>query len=149
MKQKYIDAYMDFARRFAQLSHARKRKVGAIIVKDDRIISLGYNGTPPDWDNTCEDWNEELQKWITRPVVQHAERNAIDKLARSSESGEGSCIFVTYEPCLECAKSILGTGITTVYYDEECTRHHGTEFLTKSGIGVVNVNEAVNKVRTS
>ena len=99
MKPKFIDAYMDVAERFGKLSTARRLNVGAIIVKDNRIISIGYNGMPSGWDNNCENTldNGQLK---SKPEVLHAESNAIAKLARSNESGEDSTLFITHSPCL-------------------------------------------------
>lgn len=154
MKPKFIDYYMNVAKLTAELSYAVRLKVGCIIVKDDRIISIGYNGTPAGWDNTCEDrvyaneWSVDAEIWQyedeegnpynlkTKPEVLHAERNAIDKLARSPESGLGATLFVTHSPCLECAKSIKGAGITDVIYLNEYRSSDGLNFLRKSGINV-------------
>lgn len=133
MKQKFIEAYMDVAERFAQLSSAQRLQVGAIVVKDDRIISIGYNGMPTGWTNECEHENK------TKPEVIHAESNAISKLARGTESGEGACIFITHSPCMDCAKLIYQSGIATVYYKESYRSTQGIEFLTKSNIDVVKV----------
>lgn len=133
---------MDVAGRFAQLSHAKRLQVGAIIVKDDRIISIGYNGMPSQWDNDCEepvfqqDGSVELK---TRPEVLHAESNAIAKLARSPESGEGASIFVTHQPCMECAKLIYQSGIREVYYSQPYRLDDGLKFLLRSGIKVEKV----------
>ena len=141
MKDKFISAYMDVAERFAQLSHAERAKVGAIIVKDDRIISIGYNGMPSGWDNRCEDdyqFEDGSRQVNTRPEVLHAEANAITKLAQSSESGRGATLFCTHLPCIECAKLIYQTGITAVYYrvEYDAARGNGKDFLTKSGVRV-------------
>ena len=133
MKQKFIEAYMDVAERFAQLSSAKRLNVGAIVVKDDRIISIGYNGMPSGWDNVCE------HEGKTKPEVLHAESNAIAKLARSSESGEGAAIFITHAPCIDCAKLIYQSGIATVYYKNDYRSTQGIEFLKKSNIWVVKV----------
>jgi dCMP deaminase len=139
MKQKLIDAYMKTAETFAELSHARRLHVGAIVVKDDRIISIGYNGMPAGWDNNCE---HELHQpvgrvnLVTKPEVLHAETNAIAKLARSNESGFGSDMFITHSPCLDCAKLIYQSGIKRVWYGEAYRNTDGVEFLTKSGIEV-------------
>ena len=132
MKDKFISAYMDVAERFAQLSHAQRAKVGAIIVKDDRIISIGYNGMPSGWDNVCE------TEGRTNPEVLHAETNAIAKLAQSSESGKDATLFCTHLPCMDCAKLIYQSGITQVYYREEykAAKGSGKEFLTESGVTV-------------
>jgi dCMP deaminase len=137
MKQKFIDAYMDTAKRFAQLSTAKRLQVGAIIVKDDRIISIGYNGTPPGWDNDCEYWVEDGDLgsgWKTKPEVIHAEANAIAKLAKSSESGDGSTMFLTHSPCMECAKQILTTGIKKVYFSQYYRSDAGLQFLQSCNV---------------
>jgi len=134
MKQKLKLAYMQTAKIFAELSHARRLHVGAIIVKEDRIISIGYNGMPAGWDNNCEDTvNNELK---TKPEVLHAETNAIAKLARSSDSGLGADLFVTHSPCLDCAKLIYQSGIKRVWYGAEYRSSDGPDFLRKSGIEV-------------
>jgi len=139
MKPKFIDAYMDVAERFGKLSTARRLNVGAIIVKDNRIISIGYNGMPSGWDNNCEIELDE-GKLKSKPEVLHAESNAIAKLARSNESGENSTLFLTHSPCLECSKLIYQSGITTVYYKHEYRSQDGVEFLKKSKINVHCVN---------
>ena len=140
MKQKFIDAYMDVAYRFSYLSTAKRLQVGAIIVKDDRIISIGYNGMPAGWDNNCEDeirWpNGDVKFLTTKPEVLHAEANALAKVARSSESSEGADLFVTYSPCLECAKLIYQSGIKKVYYRTQYRDTAGLEFLDKCDIEV-------------
>ena len=151
MKQKFINAYMDVAERFAQLSHATRAKVGAIIVKDNRIISIGYNGMPSGWDNECEEWFSDVNfnvseqdkdiygTYKTKPEVLHAETNAIAKVAQSNESSRGSEMFCTHLPCIECAKLIHQSGIVTVYYREEYQSAKGTgkQFLIDSGIEVI------------
>lgn len=135
---KWQQAYIDVAHRFAELSSCERRKVGAIIVKDNRIISIGYNGTPAGWDNCCEDevkWpNGEVKFTETRPEVIHAEQNAIAKLAKSNESGLGAEMYVTCSPCVECAKQIYGAGITRVYYKECYKSNDGIEFLNKCNV---------------
>jgi dCMP deaminase len=141
MKQKFVDAYMKVAEVFADLSHAQRLHVGAIIVKDDRIISIGYNGMPAGWDNNCEDeigFDQDKCEPIlkTKPEVLHAESNAIAKLARSNESGVGADLFVTHSPCLDCAKLIYQSGIKRVYFREAYRSNEGIEFLTKSGVEV-------------
>ena len=146
MKQKFIDAYMDVAERFAQLSSATRLQVGAIVVKDDRIISIGYNGMPSGWDNVCEEKvydtsAESTYQLKTKPEVLHAESNAIAKLARSAESGEGATIFITHSPCIDCAKLIYQSGINTVYYRNAYRSTAGTDFLNKSGIKVVKIGD--------
>ena len=133
MKPKLIDAYMKTAEVFAECSTAKRLHVGAIVVKDDRIISIGYNGMPSGWTNECEDKiycddgdcsEQQLPKtenlpWLryklkTKPEVLHAEQNAIAKLAKSTESCLGATMFVTHAPCLDCAKLIYQTGISSV-----------------------------------
>ena len=156
---------MDVAARFAELSHARRLHVGAIVVKDDRIISIGYNGMPAGWDNDCENkvwdsgaggwldpeefdakypyegWHEGAQRNVryglkTKPEVLHAESNAIAKLAKSNDSGNGADIFITHAPCIECAKLIYQSGISRVYYGENYRDDAGIEFLKKSGVEI-------------
>jgi dCMP deaminase len=140
MKEKFKQAYMQTAQTFAELSHARRLKVGCIIVKDDRIISIGYNGMPAGWDNNCEHemkWpNGEIRFLQTKEEVLHAESNAIAKLARSVESGEGASLFVTHSPCLDCAKLIYQAGIKNVYYLNDYRDDTGIQFLIKSTIQV-------------
>jgi len=163
---------MKTAETFAELSHARRLHVGAIVVKDDRIISIGYNGMPAGWDNNCEDYEwcsaggwlspEEIEEgWPhvghyqdangnviegryrlkTKPEVLHAETNAIAKLAKSTESGNGATLFVTHSPCLDCAKLIYQTGINSVFYRNSYRSDEGIKFLEKSGITVEKLDE--------
>ena len=149
LKEKFIQAYMDTARRFADLSSARRLHVGAIIVKDDRIISIGYNGMPAGWDNNCEDESVELYSGYegaihrtvlkTKPEVLHAETNAIAKLARSTESGLDATMFITHAPCLDCAKLIFQSGIRSVFYAEDYRSDAGVQFLTKSNVDIKKV----------
>ena len=145
MKQKFIDAYMDVAQRFADLSTAKRLQVGAIIVKDDRIISIGYNGMPSGWSNECETVTTNsydypgLTIMETKPEVIHAEANAIAKLARSPESGDGSTMFVTHAPCIHCAKQIYTAGVKTVYYRNTYRDSFGIDFLKKCNIPVIKV----------
>jgi dCMP deaminase len=147
MKQKFIDLYMDWATRTAQLSYARRLQVGAIIVKEDRVISMGYNGMPSGWDNNCEDEVilEQDEKFVkalkTKPEVLHAETNAISKLAKSSESGDSATIFITHAPCVDCAKLIYQSGINSVFYRSSYRSTAGIEFLEKSGVTVEKVDE--------
>lgn len=172
MKQKFKEAYMKTAETFAELSHARRLHVGAIVVKDDRIISIGYNGMPAGWDNDCEnvEWMGDAGGWLspdeieegwpfvgemityhddetvnrrmnryrlkTKPEVLHAETNAISKLAKSTESGNGAAMFVTHSPCLDCAKLIYQSGINSVFYRNSYRSEEGIKFLEKSGVTV-------------
>ena len=144
MKEKFVDAYMDVAERFAELSSARRLHVGAIVVKDDRIISIGYNGMPAGWDNDCEDkvWTQDGDYTLkTKPEVLHAETNAIAKLAKSNESGLGATMFITHAPCLDCAKLIYQSGIGSVLYRNSYRDTSGVTFLEKSGIQVTQVKK--------
>jgi dCMP deaminase len=138
---------MDIARRTAELSHARRLQVGAVIVKDDKIISIGYNGMPAGWDNDCENQVYEQDGFhitlTTKPEVLHAETNAIAKLARSNESGLDSDMFITHAPCLDCAKLIYQSGIKRVFYSKAYRDDAGMQFLKKSGIDVTNVQAKV------
>jgi dCMP deaminase len=138
MKDKFKRAYMQTAETFAELSSAQRLHVGAIIVKDDRIISIGYNGMPAGWSNVCEDVTED-GTLTTKPEVLHAESNAIAKLARSNDSGDGADLFVTHSPCLECAKLIYQSGIKNVYYAKNYRDDTGLLFLKKSNINVEQV----------
>lgn len=126
---KWENAYIDIAERFAQLSSATRLKVGSIVVRDNRIISIGYNGMPSGWTNECEDENN-----VTKPEVIHAEANAIIKLARDGERGLGADLFCTHAPCIHCAKLIYGAGIARVYYKETYRDNSGIEFLDACGV---------------
>ena len=130
---------MEVAESFAKLSSAVRLQVGAIVVKDDRIISIGYNGMPAGWDNCCETHTGDGAdfKLTTKAEVLHAESNAVAKLAKSSESGLGATMFVTHQPCIECAKLIYQSGIATVYYKNEYRSTQGLKFLDKSGVKVI------------
>lgn len=157
MKEKWVNAFMDTAQRFAQLSSAVRLKVGAVVVKDNRIISIGYNGMPSGWDNECEtkvycedgDYREqqypkEANVWknyklITKDEVIHAEANAISKLAKSGDSGDGADLFCTHAPCIQCAKLIYGAGVKKVYYRHAYRDSVGLDFLTKCNIEVEKV----------
>jgi len=133
MKDKFVKAYMEVAKTFANLSTAKRLQVGAIVVKDDRIVSIGYNGMPSGWDNCCE------HEGKTKPEVLHAESNAIAKLAKSNESGDSATLFCTHSPCIDCAKLIYQSGISTVYYKDNYRSNDGIEFLEKSNIKVTKV----------
>lgn len=140
MKPKFIQLYSDIAQRVALLSSARRLQVGAIIVRDDRIISLGYNGMPAGWDNNCETESED-GALTTRSEVLHAESNCISKVARSTESAAGADLFVTHSPCLECAKLIYQSGIRRVYYGTQYRSDAGVRFLAQSSIPVTQTGE--------
>ena len=139
MKLKWIDAYMDTAERFAQLSSATRLKVGSVIVKDHRIISIGYNGTPAGWDNACEYTVDDAKGYDTgktKPEVIHAEANAVTKLARDGESGKGAVLFCTHAPCIDCAKLIFGSGISKVFYRDVYKNEDGIRFLEQSNVDI-------------
>ena len=134
---------MDTAERFAQLSSAVRLKVGAVVVKDNRIISIGYNGMPSGWTNECENiiqHSDDTVTTVTKDEVIHAEANAIIKLARDGESGNGASLFCTHAPCIHCAKLIHGAGIDKVYYRESYTDDNGLSFLQKCQINVEKVD---------
>ena len=160
--------YLSIANLWAQNSYSRRNKVGAIIVKDGMIISDGYNGTPAGFDNCCEteikcdiDWDEITSldggasicktydndcnkcphhRLVTKPEVLHAEANAIKKVAKSTNSSEGSTLYVTLSPCLECAKLIIQSGIKRVVYKEVYRNTDGIELLKRAGIIVEQIN---------
>ena len=154
---------MAWAERTAELSHAKRLQVGAVIVKDDSVISYGYNGMPSGWDNNCENvvetmednpwhdytmlkengWdykNNQYVKLKTKPEVLHAESNAIAKLAKSNNSGRDADIFITHAPCLDCAKLVYQSGIKRVYFGTAYRDDAGVKFLEKSGIEVKQID---------
>jgi len=139
MPKKIDHAHMTAAIGYSKLSYAKRLQVGAIITKDDRVISIGYNGTPAGWNNDCEYWVEDGDLgsgWKTKPEVLHAEANAIGKLARSSESGAGATMYLTHSPCFDCAKLIHVAGINKVFYRTQYRNTDGIEFLNKCNIEV-------------
>ena len=128
---KWDNLYMNIAREFAKMSYCKRLQVGAVIVKDRRIISDGYNGTPSGFDNVCEDCDNK-----TYPYVLHAEANAITKIAASTYSSEGATIYITASPCIECAKLIIQAGITRVVYGELYRSDEGLKLLQKAGVEI-------------
>lgn len=164
LKNKFIDYYMDVAERTSKLSYAIRLQVGAVIVKDNRILSYGYNGMPTGWDNECEykdymsrdaggwlDSEEIYERWpfeeyssevennrryrlVTKDEVLHAEMNALAKVSSSSESSQNSIMFSTHAPCIHCAKGIFQAGIKNLFYRETYRDQAGLEFLEKGGI---------------
>jgi len=171
MKTKFINYFMDVAERTAQMSYAKRLKVGTVIVKNDRIISCGYNGLPAGWDNICEydliiedETYQELPdkekvrfreykvygqdiKWKglkTHDEVIHSEANSIGQLASSTESGIGATLFCTHSPCLQCSKIIYNSGIKTVYYKKEYRSNDGIQFLKNCGVNVIKVVDQID-----
>jgi dCMP deaminase len=144
VKKKFLDLYMTLAQETAKLSHARRLKVGSVIVKDHRVISLGYNGMPAGWDNVCEiEIKQPVDRvdYVTKDEVIHAEANAIIKLARDGESGKDATLFLTHAPCIHCAKMIFGAGISKVYYKEDYRDDSGKQFLIRSGVDICKLND--------
>lgn len=135
MKQKFLDLYMEIAEAAAKTSSATRLKVGAVAVKDHRILSIGYNGTPPGYDNECE-FHSEDGYLVTRPEVIHAEQNAIYKMARDGQSALDADLFVTHAPCIECAKAIKTSGFRKVWYRNQYRSDDGIKFLQQLGVEV-------------
>ena len=135
-KQRKLDLrYLRMARIWAENSYCRRRQVGALVVKDKMIISDGYNGTPSGFENQCED-----ESGTTKPYVLHAEANAITKLARSSNNSDGSTLYVTASPCIECAKLIIQAGIKRVVYGEQYRLEDGLNLLRRAHIETLYLN---------
>lgn len=132
LKRDYL--YMRMAKTWSENSYCQRRQVGALLVKENMIISDGYNGTPSGFENQCEDENN-----ISKPYVLHAEANAITKVARSHNSSEGATLYVTTSPCMECSKLIIQSGIKRVVFEEEYRINDGLEILRRAGIEVVHL----------
>ncbi len=129
-KQHLLDVrYLKMAGIWAENSYCKRRQVGALLVKDKMIISDGYNGTPSGFENICEDENNK-----TKPYVLHAEANAITKVAKSNNSSEGSTLYITSSPCMECAKLIIQAGIKRVVYSEKYRIEDGLKLLRRAQI---------------
>jgi dCMP deaminase len=157
MKQKFIDAHMASAEVYSRLSSAKRLQVGCVVVKDNTIIGIGYNGMPSGWTNDCEvkvyatEWSIDNNIWDyqeedgtqynlkTRPEVMHAETNALAKIARSTNSSEGASLFVTHAPCIDCAKLIHQSGINSVYYRNSYRDDLGINFLKQCKVEVTKV----------
>ncbi|MBO4231326.1 MAG: dCMP deaminase family protein [Bacteroidales bacterium] len=133
--EKFDSRYLEMAEVWAKNSYCKRRQVGALIVKDRMIISDGYNGTPSGFENICEDENG-----VTKPYVLHAEANAITKVAKSGNSSQGSTLYVTASPCLECSKLIIQSGIKRVVYRDEYRLTDGVDLLRRAGIEVEKVD---------
>ena len=141
MKAKYIRAHLEVAKIYGQLSTATRLKVGCIIVKDDRIISIGYNGMPSGGSNVCE------ENGHTKPEVLHAETNAITKLAKSTESGQDAYMFCTAAPCLDCAKLIIQSGIKEFHFEHRYKSSEGLDLIEKySNVKVVKYTDYVTRI---
>ena len=132
--EKFDHSYLEMAAIWAQNSYCKRRKVGALLVKDRMIISDGYNGTPSGFENICE------EDGVTKPYVLHAEANAITKVAKSGNSSEGATLYVTASPCLECSKLIIQSGIKRVVYRDEYRLTDGIDLLRRAGIDVERVD---------
>ena len=143
LKDKFQKAHMRAAEVYAELSSARRLHVGCVIVKNDTIIGIGYNGMPSGWDNNCEtetyidDFHIEM---VTKPEVIHAEANALAKVNKSTNSSEGAHLFVTHAPCLDCAKQIYQAGISHVYYRNNYKSEVGLDFLQKCNLHIKKVD---------
>ncbi|MDY5090236.1 MAG: dCMP deaminase family protein [Prevotella sp.] len=135
-KQVALDQrYLRMARIWAENSYCQRRKVGALVVKDKMIISDGYNGTPSGFENVCEDADN-----VTKPYVLHAEANAITKLARSNNNSDGSTLYITDSPCIECAKLIIQAGIKRVVFAQKYRLVDGLELLQRANIELLHIN---------
>jgi len=148
VKEKFRDAYMKVAETFAELSSAKRLHVGAIVVKEDRIISIGYNGMPSvwiiEWELDYVNPQTKFSELVTRKEVIHAEANAIAKLAKSTESGDGAVMFLTHAPCMDCAKQVYAAGIRKVYFGKQYRSADGIDFLNKCNIEVEQWTYGVN-----
>lgn len=134
-KQETLDRrYLRMARIWAENSYCRRRQVGCLMVKDKMIISDGFNGTPAGFENVCED-----ESGLTKPYVLHAEANAITKVARSNNSSEGSTLYITASPCLECSKLIIQAGITRVVFNDLYRLADGIDLLKRAGVECVHI----------
>ncbi len=143
MKQKFIDAHMKVAEVYAELSSAKRLHVGCVVVKDNTIIGIGYNGMPSGWTNECEvvkhtDFTGIIIT-MSKPEVLHAETNAIAKVAKSTNSTDGATMFITHAPCLDCAKLVYQSGINSVYYRNSYRNDQGIDFLKKCEVEVCQV----------
>jgi len=154
LPSKFANAHMKAAEVYSQLSSAKRLQVGCVVVKDNTIIGIGYNGMPSGWDNNCEDkvyaneWSVDNVEWEyqedsehpynlkTKPEVLHAETNALAKIARSTNSSDGASMFITHAPCLDCAKLVYQSGIKSVYYRNSYKNTDGLDFLNKCNVEV-------------
>jgi dCMP deaminase len=146
MKPKFVVAHMKAASVYAELSSAKRLQVGCVVVKDNTIIGIGYNGMPAGWDNNCENviqHSDDTVELKTKPEVLHAETNAIAKIARSTNSTDGADMFITHAPCLDCAKLIHQAGIKKVYFGNHYRDNIGVDFLQQCGVVVTHVDQSI------
>ena len=155
LPSKFANAHMKAAEVYSQLSSAKRLKVGCVVIKDNTIIGIGYNGMPSGWTNDCENkvyanaWSVDNEVWEyqeedsghpynlkTKPEVLHAETNALAKIARSTNSSDGASMFITHAPCLDCAKLVYQSGIKSVYYRNSYKNTDGIDFLNKCNVEV-------------
>ena len=155
MKPKFLNAHMKAAEVYSQLSSAKRLQVGCVVIKDNTIIGIGYNGMPSGWTNDCENkvyanaWSVDNEVWEyqeedsghpynlkTKPEVLHAETNALAKIAKSTNSSDGASMFITHAPCLDCAKLVYQSGIKSVYYRNSYKNTDGIDFLNKCNVEV-------------
>ena len=132
--KKFDQRYLEMAEIWAKNSYCKRRQVGALLVKNNMIISDGYNGTPSGFENVCE------ENGVTKPYVLHAEANAISKVAKSGNSSEGATLYVTASPCIECAKLIIQSGIKRVVYKDEYRLTDGIDLLARAGVEVEKID---------
>jgi dCMP deaminase len=146
LPSKFANAHMKAAEVYSQLSSARRLQVGCVVVKDNTIIGIGYNGMPSGWDNNCEDEIGQViddngniieARLKTKPEVLHAETNALAKIARSTNSSDGASMFITHAPCLDCAKLVYQSGIKSVYYRNSYKNTDGIDFLNKCNVEMI------------
>lgn len=134
--EKFDRSYLQMASIWARNSYCKRRQVGALLVKDNMIISDGYNGTPSGFENVCEDENG-----VTKPYVLHAEANAISKIAKSGNNSEGATLYVTASPCIECSKLIIQAGIKRVVYRDEYRLTDGVDLLRRAGVETERIDD--------
>lgn len=138
MKEKFYKPHMLTAIAWANMSYAKRRQVGAVLARDEHILSTGYNGTLPGEDNNCEDLI--LGQLVTKKTVIHAEKNCLAKMMNSNETSEGASLFVTTAPCLNCALDIVLAKVKEVFYLEEYSDTSGIDFLMKRNINCVKLD---------
>jgi dCMP deaminase len=158
LPSKFANAHMKAAEVYSQLSSAKRLQVGCVVIKDNTIIGIGYNGMPSGWTNDCENkvyanaWSVDNEVWEyqeedsghpynlkTKPEVLHAETNALAKIARSTNSSDGASMFITHAPCLDCAKLVYQSGIKSVYYRNSYKNTDGIDFLNKCNVEVTEI----------